>query len=120
MTVVSTRHGLSVYTGADDDTGPTPPVGSDHRHEGPRPKPGEILNLRWATGGQGPSDRSVRHHRVPSTVHLKAFGPDGTVTDENEPCRGGNTHHMQDTDVASCILGYLNFACFLPSDIPRH
>ena len=53
-------------------------------------------------------------------MYLKAFGPDGIVTNENEPYRGGNTNHMQDTDAASCILDCLNFACFLPSDIPRH
>ena len=59
------------------------------------------------------------HHRVPSTVYLKAFGVNGIVTDENEPYRGGHANHMQDTDAASCILGSPNFACFPPSDIPR-
>ncbi len=119
MTVASTRHGLSVYTGVDDDTEPTPTVGSGHRDEGPRPESGEILDQ----GGRPVS----QNHRIgvsattaPSTVYLKAFGPDGTVTDKNEPYRGVHANHMQDTDAASCILGSPNFACFLPSDIPRH
>ena len=69
MTVASTRHGLSVYTGADDDTGPTPPVGSDHRHEGPRPKPGEILNQ-----GGSPVAKGYRIGVSSSTARSLAAG----------------------------------------------
>lgn len=53
-------------------------------------------------------------------MYLQAFGPDGIVTDENEPYWGGNTNHKQNTDVAFCILGCLKFACFLSTDIPKH
>ncbi len=50
-------------------------------------------------------------------VHLKAFGPDGTITKDDELGWDGVTvDHKRYTDVASRILGCLNFACFLPPD----
>ena len=113
MTVASTRHGLSVYTGADDDTEPTPTVGSGHRDEEPRPESGEILDQ----GGRPVS----QDHRIgvsattaPSTVYLKAFGPDGTVTNENEPHRGGNTNRYR----CGLLHSWLPELRLLPAD--RH
>ena len=51
-------------------------------------------------------------------VHLQAFGPNGTVTKDDTLGweYGDPADRKQYTDVASRILGCLNFACFLPPD----
>ena len=51
-------------------------------------------------------------------VHRQAFGPNGTVTNDDD--LGWDSSKAadlkQNTDMASRILGCLNFACFLPAD----
>ena len=85
--------------------------------EGDTVQKGDKLGTSGNTGTYTISDPSSEFHLH---VHLKAFDANGVVPGEwpyeNEPFWGGTADRKQVTDVASRILGCLNFACFLPFD----
>ncbi len=75
-------------------------------------KVGDAVAKGDRIGVSGTTGTNVRHLHV----HLKAFGANGTVTDDDTLGWDGKADRTQNSDVASHILGCLNFACFLPLD----
>ena len=51
-------------------------------------------------------------------VHLRAFGPAGTITNTYEPGKASKPRLQEVTDVYTLVDGCMNFACFLPPNGP--